>query len=707
MSQTGEEQPKSSGSSEPVRQYRASARPTLRGTDSASDAYRQTPNAATDNHQDTSHEHLTRKQRREQVSRVSDTRTSANPQVVPQPEVAPPHPTTAPPSGGPAQPSAQPPAQQPPAQAQPPAHQPRSPHTWNTVYQWRTPTEAERNPFGTGGAGAAGGTDLGVGDQLEHLPGGRAAAAQARHATRRYDAFPAIVGWTSLGTLLPGLALIHNNRRSVVGWFLLSGFVGGILLILALIAWYGPIRVMAKLVSSPWILNTIAVLLILGLLTWVFVILRSYMVTARHRLMSGSQSILAGVLVVSLLLIVCVPLGAGAAFSRVSGQTIARIFGEDGSGAATRAEIWKDKPRINVFLIGRDNGANRMGTRPDTMLVASIDTRSGESTLISVPRNLAYPIFPEGSNLARVFPDGFNAYGEDSLINAVWQYATDNPDDVGDPGGLETGMFATMQAVEGSLGLKLDYWASVDMQGFRDLVDAMGGIKIDVERPIPMGGGSDQYTGAKNEIFDWIDPGEQRLDGFQALWYVRSRDGADNYDRMCRQQRMIKTTLDQVNPSELALKFPQLANSSTKNIATDINKTELGGFVELAWEMKNTKIKSAQINNEVTPTYRPDFDVLQKWVDDQLNPQEPSQAEKQNAPKPAPTDQPSDEPTTDAPSQGAPAPGVENTDGKCYPTGYTPGDPWPGYPGPDGGQGVGGNGVGGNGMGGNGVGGQG
>lgn len=65
-------------------------------------------------------------------------------------------------------------------------------------------------------------------------------------------------------------------------------------------------------------------------------------------------------------------------------------------------------------------------------------------------------------------------------------------------------MFTTMQAVEGSLGLNLDYWAAVDMAGFEDVVDAIGGVKIDVERPIPMGGGK-SMSGVANEVYGWVD----------------------------------------------------------------------------------------------------------------------------------------------------------------------------------------------------------
>src|SRR5699024_11709374 len=90
----------------------------------------------------------------------------------------------------------------------------------------------------------------------------------------------------------------------------------------------------------------------------------------------------------------------------------------------TRRSSDLDKPYINIFLMGRDNGDGREGTRPDTMLVASIDTKTGNAALISVPRNLAFPVFPEGSELAEEWPDGFRPSGDSSedLINAVWQW---------------------------------------------------------------------------------------------------------------------------------------------------------------------------------------------------------------------------------------------------------------------------------------------
>lgn len=571
--------------------------------------------------------------------------------------------------------------------------------------------------------------------ELEHLV--------ARHARAHYDAFPSVVGWTSLGTALPGLALLRARKFTTLGWVLLGGFVLGIVTIVGWVLWRGPIKAVARVISSPTILDALAVLLAVGLVVWLAVIVVQYLTMKRHQQFNRVQKALGGVLVASLAIVVGVPLGIGATYARVQGRTIDSVFGGgqdlDGDGRndpVTDADtLFADQERVTVYLIGRDSGEGRTGTRVDTQLVASIDPRTGDSTVISIPRNLAMPIFPEGSELAERWPNGFQYYGtEQSMINAVWTWAEEEPSAISDPQGLEPGMFATMQAVEGSLGIDLDYYASVDMEGFEDLVDALGGVEIDVERPIPLGGGKNANTGAPNPIYDWIDPGMQTLDGKHALWYVRSREGADNYDRMCRQQRMIETTLGQMNPQELAVAYPKLASSLGSHIQTSIPQNELSAFVELAAKMQTGEMEAPQINNDVTPTYAPDYDELHEWVRQQIDGAgaEGSDGAGADGTGEGATGGSDDEAnaggtvtgtsataaaatsselaTLDlfatslmtagtsgdleggaadgagedaSATDGAAAEGGMTADGKCYPKGYVPGSGWPGYPGPD------------------------
>lgn len=517
--------------------------------------------------------------------------------------------------------------------------------------------------------------------------------AQPRHGQRGGDGFPSIVMWTTLGTMLPGLAIVRRNRKSIAGWILLCGFILGIAAIVITALIYGPTAFASRVVSSPKILRFASIVLLIGLVIWVLVILRSFAVSKRGFRLPKPQKVLSWVLVVSLIVIVGIPLSVGAAYANVTATTLSKVFGKEGAKVLKREDLWADKERINVFLIGQDSADNRQGVRPDTMLVASIDTRSGQTTLISVPRNLAFPEFPEGSKLAETFPNGFRPTGNptEDLINAVWDWAENSPEAVGDTHGLEPGMFATIQAVEASLGLNTDYWTAVNMQGFTDLITTMGGVELDVERPIPMGGGTNQNTGAKNQIFDWIDPGPQRLEGKKALWYTRSRDGADNYDRMCRQQRFLKAALEQLSPQEMALKYPQLAASASDNIRTDIPLSDLSAFADLAMVMRDTEVKSAQITNDVVNTLHPDYDDLREWVKKQTS----SEDGKKKAGK-APTDgstggsentdstpedstSPSEEPQQETETT-EPGIGMETDGGKCYPHGYKPGDPWPGYP---------------------------
>ncbi|MGO2038186.1 MAG: LCP family protein, partial [Brevibacterium sp.] len=188
----------------------------------------------------------------------------------------------------------------------------------------------------------------------------------------------------------------------------------------------------------------------------------------------------------------------------------------------------------------------------------------------------------------------------------------------------------------------------------------------------------------------------------------RSREGSDNYDRMCRQQRMLKTTLEQIDPQEIASAYPKLANSATRNIATSIPQNEIPAFIELALMMQKGDVTSVQINNDVTPTYSPDFDVLHEWIlgevrgasDGEETPKPTNDgSESQDSSADTSTETSDDEPADSSDeaaedqtedeedASASEKPGEPNAEGKCYPKGYEPGDDFPGYPGPDGGTG--------------------
>ena len=171
--------------------------------------------------------------------------------------------------------------------------------------------------------------------------------------------------------------------------------------------------------------------------------------------------------------------------------------------------------------------------------------------------------------------------------------------------------------------------------------------------------------------------GEQKLTGQKALWYVRSCDGSDNYDRSAGTADAQALRLDQVNPQELAIAYPKLAGSAGRNILTDIPQSQVSAFVELAAAMQGGEIKSAQINNDVTSMSSLDYEELHEWVEEQINPAEPSQAEEQAAPQteePEETEEP--EPTEE------PKSGIEDDQGKCYRRATSPDPAGPAGPAP-------------------------
>ena len=320
---------------------------------------------------------------------------------------------------------------------------------------------------------------------------------------------------------------------------------------------------------------------------------------------------------------VALPFGRGvqslwAAQGLLGSETVFGV-GRDGSRLSTGTDPWEGVGRMNVMLLGQDAGEDRTGTRPDTIMVASIDTESGNTALFSIPRNLEHVQFPEGTAAEEAFPDGFDYFGgQQDLINAVWTWAEDRPDLF--PGDPEPGLTATTWAVEETLGLEMDHYAMVNLQGFEDLVDAIGGVDIVVERRIPIGGGASEVEG-------YIEPGAQKLDGFDALWYARSREGSDDFDRMCRQQRIVRAVSEEADPPTLAMSIPGLVTATENNIVTDIPVSELQAYVDLSLRIKDAGFTSYPITQDVTATNDPDWEYLKAWteasIEDSMEQDEP------------------------------------------------------------------------------------
>ena len=300
--------------------------------------------------------------------------------------------------------------------------------------------------------------------------------------------------------------------------------------------------------------------------------------------------------------------------------------------------------RYNVLLMGGDSGAGRWGLRPDAMTVASIDAETGRTVLISLPRNMQNFPFAEGSVLDERFPDGFDVEGQ--YLNSLSTWALDHEQLF--KGSENPGVDATIMGVEGITGLEISYWAMVNLEGFKELVDAVGGVKLNVRQPIPVGL-------PHEDGFHYIDPGTRTLGGHDTLWFARAREGSDDYSRMARQKCVMNAMLQQVSPQDALSNFEQIAAAGTSMVSTDLPRGEVDRFVDLALKARSQKIATLSLVPPMINTADPDIALVQRKVAEAI-------ARAEGEPAPAPTEEaaaePAAEPTETETPAAEPAPGT-------------------------------------------------
>ncbi len=275
---------------------------------------------------------------------------------------------------------------------------------------------------------------------------------------------------------------------------------------------------------------------------------------------------------------------------------ISALFGD---GVVSAAE----HGRYNVLLVGGDSGAGRWGLRTDSMTIASIDEDTGKVVLFGLPRNMTNFPFPEGTLMHKQFPHGYDCEGCELNSLATW---------AGDHRALfkhsdDPGMDATIQGIEGITGLKINYYAMVDLAGFRGLVSAMGGLTLNVRDDIPIGGGEQGQIGT-------IPAGVHKLNGYQVLWFARSRMAADDYSRMARQKCVMNAMLQQLSPKTVVTKFEGLAKASEALLETNLPASELDTFAELALKARSQPISSVSFVPPAINTADPDIDKIRDMI---------------------------------------------------------------------------------------------
>jgi LCP family protein required for cell wall assembly len=241
--------------------------------------------------------------------------------------------------------------------------------------------------------------------------------------------------------------------------------------------------------------------------------------------------------------------------------------------------------------------------------VASVDTRSGRTILFSLPRNIGYAQFPPGSAMAAEFPNGFHnprdQSSADYLLNAVYGYGNDHPH-LAPPGpSRNPGLNLLSSSIAYMLGLNLDYYVQVSMQGFASIIDALGGLDINVgPHPIPMGGIGP--FGGQTKPFGYIPAGQQHLNGEQALWFARSRTNTTDYVRMGRQRCLLQSLIEQKSPMDVLRNFQAVASATANNVSTNIPQQVLPSLLTLAEKARSRPLESIAFDPSLPDPNEPD-----------------------------------------------------------------------------------------------------
>ncbi|GAA3607175.1 LCP family protein [Microlunatus ginsengisoli] len=459
------------------------------------------------------------------------------------------------------------------------------------------------------------GTDTGSaenpvgGEERQHIPSG------FKTPTLRSERVKLRRALTFLGMtlILPGSAQVAaGNKR--VGRFALRTWavLWGLLLFSGLLALVWRSGAVA-LFTYPLTLRVIQIGLVVLGIGWGILLLDAWRIARPPELARRHRPLFA---LISLALVAAVVGALVASAGVVSAQRdlVSTVFAGGGEKQATAG-------RYNILLMGGDAGADRTGLRPDSMTVASVDAETGRTVLISLPRNLEDVPFPESSPLHKRFPNGYSCPDHSCMLNAVYTYAMGHKDLY--PGVRNPGAQATKEAIEGATGLKINYWALVDLKGFQALVDAVGGITLDVNRDIPIGGGH-------AKLYGWVKKGQNRhLNGYEALWFARSRSDSSDYDRMARQKCVMSAMLQQLDPVTVLTNFNQIAAAGKEIVATDIPTSRVDTMLDLAMKAKAKPISTLAFVPPTVYPGAPNFDKVHTMVAKKI-------AESEAADNPAP-----------------------------------------------------------------------
>src|SRR5262245_1902905 len=481
----------------------------------------------------------------------------------------------------------------------------------------------------------------------------------SRHAVYRARSLPQSLGLTVVSALCPGSGFLMAGRVRL-GAFVMTMTAA----LLGLGAYIGIARrddVLALAVNPRQLLVANAVLVFLGV-CWIAIIIASHRMLRPEPAGAGGRA-LGAALVGLLCFAIAVPMAIGTQNVMAQRDLVSSVFAsENDSHSATRPSIdeqnpWEHKSRLNLLLLGADDGAGREGTRTDTVMVASIDTRTGDTKLISLSRNWMRMPFPVDSPLYKKYPNGFvddslpdNQEQPEFYLDAMYRnIPATYPKILGESDNL--GADVLKLSVGEALGLKIHYYMQVNLEGFRSIIDALGGVTVNVNYRVPIGGDY-RGPGSADDILphDYIEPGpNQKMMGGRALWFARGRYGLSDPSRQERQRCTIQAIVHSADPKTLVTKYQAIASAGKELLRTDIPQELLPSFVQLGLEVKNAKVSNVDLDKKKNfPNGRhPDYDAIREIVANATS-TDPKKAAATPRPSSSPTAQPSKQPSPSA-----------------------------------------------------------
>ncbi len=209
-------------------------------------------------------------------------------------------------------------------------------------------------------------------------------------------------------------------------------------------------------------------------------------------------------------------------------------------------------------------------------MVMTVSLADGRIALFGIPRNTG------SVPLSEAAAEALHKKVYMNLISSLYSDAWEHPElaaGSGDPGAV-----VVRDTVSMLLGIPVDYYAVVDMGGFVDVVDALGGVTVRVEERLRVRL-SPPTPDVPWRVYD-IQPGIQTLDGLEALAFARSRTGSNDYVRMGRQRCVIAALLDQTRVAELLVRFPVLVRVMKESVRTDIPIDRLQDLIKMRSDLK-------------------------------------------------------------------------------------------------------------------------